>query len=78
MKLSCIKSRARSRFTSPQDCRSQAGERGIPPPQILTNQSTLSQPGGGIMPTTLLFAPRIFRPSYGPSSRKKGTTTVFF
>ena len=37
---------------------------------ILVDQLTLSQPGGQIMPTTLLLAPlpRIFRPSYGPVS----------
>ena len=29
---------------------------------FLTNQITLSQPGGHIVPTTLLHAPRIFRP----------------
>ena len=35
-------------------------------PHILTDQLTLSQPGGQIMPTTLLLPHRIFRPSYGP------------
>ena len=35
--------------------------------QILADQFTLFQPGGGqIMPTTILLPPGIFRPSYGP------------
>ena len=39
---------------------------------IIADQLTLSQPGGQIMPTTLLLAPppRIFRPSYGLESQK--------
>ena len=57
MKLSCIKSRARSRFTSPQGCRNQRGPGGPWPPQILADQLTLSQPGGQIIPTPLLIAP---------------------
>ena len=36
-------------------------------PQIFADQLTLSQPGRQIMPTTLLLAPRILRPSYGPA-----------
>ena len=40
---------------------------GLKPPQFLTDQLTLSQSGGHIMPTTLLRAPpRIFRPCDGP------------
>ena len=35
-------------------------------PQILTNQSTLSQPGGKLFPP-YQYLPRLFRPSYGPS-----------
>ena len=41
------------------------------PPQIFTDQLTLTQPGGQIMPTTIIIPsphPRIFRPSYGPES----------
>ena len=34
--------------------------------QYLTDQLTLSQPDGQIMPTTVLPAPRIFRPCDGP------------
>ena len=39
-------------------------------PSILADLLTLSQPGGQIMPASLLLAPlpRIFRPSYGPAS----------
>ena len=41
------------------------------------DQLTLSQPGGQIMPTTLLLAPPlpydIFRPSYGPTWPGVGT-----
>ena len=38
-----------------------------PPPQILADQLTLSQRGGGqIMPNTLPHAPHIFRPSAIP------------
>ena len=35
-------------------------------PQFLKDQLTLSQPGGLIMPTTVLPAPQIFRPCDGP------------
>ena len=48
---------------------SQAGGRGArapPPLPFLEDLLTLSQPGGQIMPTTLL-TPQIFRPSYGPA-----------
>ena len=44
------------------------GGRGGTSPQIFADQLTLSQPGGQVMPATLLLAPplpRIFRPSYG-------------
>ena len=38
-------------------------------PSILADLLTLSQPGGQIMPASILLAPpRIFRPSYGPAS----------
>ena len=40
--------------------------REVPPKTILSNLVTLSQPGGQIIPTTLLLVSRIFRPSYGP------------
>ena len=33
------------------------------------DQLTLSQPGGQIMPTTVLRAPRIFRPCDGPEGK---------
>ena len=35
-------------------------------PQFLAKQLTLSQPGGQIMPTTVLQAPQISRPCDGP------------
>ena len=35
-------------------------------PQFLAKQLTLSQPGLQIMPTTVIQAPRIFRPCDGP------------
>ena len=42
--------------------------------QILTDQLTLSQPRGQILPTALLLIttgpPRIFRPSYSPAAYK--------
>ena len=38
------------------------GQGGQLPPQILADQLTLSQPGGLIMPTTVLPAP----PDFGP------------
>ena len=41
-----------------QQERRKPGERGDPPPLILTDQLTLSQPGGQIMPTTLLPTPK--------------------
>ena len=37
-----------------------------PPPQILADQLILSRGGGHIMPTTLLLAPQILRPSAIP------------
>ena len=37
--------------------------------QFLAKQLTLSQPGGQITPTTVLRAPRIFRPCNGPELR---------
>ena len=42
--------------------------RGLEPPQCLAEQLTLSQPGGQIMPTTVLQAnpPPIFKPCDGP------------
>jgi hypothetical protein len=78
MKLSCIKSRARSRFTSPQSCRSR-GDGGVWSPQILADQLTLSEPGKEqIMPTTLQLAPTPgFSDLPTASSRKKGTTVFF-
>ena len=48
-----------------QGCRSRGCH-----PHILTDQLTLSQPGGQIIPTTLLLAPappRIVRLPYGPA-----------
>ena len=39
-----------------QGCR-QRGAWGLQPPQFLTDQLTLSQPGGQIMPATVLPAP---------------------
>ena len=46
---------------------SQAGGLGgLQPPQFLAKQLILSQPEGQIMPTTVLRAPRIFRPCDGP------------
>ena len=39
----------------------------LAPPQFLAEQLTLSRPGGQIMPTTVLRAPRIFRPCNGPA-----------
>ena len=36
------------------------------PPPIVLGRLILSQPGGQIMPTTLLLDPRIFRTSLGP------------
>ena len=44
---------------------SQAGG-GALAPQFLAKQLTLSQPGGQIMPTTVIQAPRIFWPCDGP------------
>ena len=35
----------------------------------VSNQLTLSQPGGQITPTTVIRAPRIFRPCDGPELR---------
>ena len=43
------------------------GSGGHVPTQFLADQLILSQPGGHIMPTTLLCAPRIFRPCDGPA-----------
>ena len=37
-----------------------------PPPQFFAKQLTLSQPGGQIMPTTILLAPQIFKLCDGP------------
>ena len=42
------------------------GAGGAFPPVFFAKQLTLSQPGGQIMPTTVLLAPRIFRPCDGP------------
>ena len=53
-------------YLSYQGCRNRGGW-SPPPPQFLADQLTLSQPGGQVMPPTLLSAPRIFRPSYGPA-----------
>ena len=50
-------------------CRAVA--RGLQPPQCLAEQLTLSQTGGQIMPTTVLQAPRIFRPCDGPVTQLK-------
>ena len=47
-------------------CRAVGAGGGHCNPHILADQLTLSQPGGQIIPTTLLLAPPIFRPSYGP------------
>ena len=46
-----------------------------PHPHILADQLTLSQPGGQIMPATLLLDPRIFRPSYGPGRYTRQRST---
>ena len=46
-------------------CRKRRDHGGTPPP-FLADQSTLVQPGGHIMPTTLLRVPRIFRSCNGP------------
>ena len=48
---------------------SEAGEHQWPH-KILTDQLTLGQRGGQIMPITAIFAPTplIFRPSYGPAA----------
>ena len=43
------------------------GELNTPPPNFLPETLTLSQPGGQIMPTSVLRAPRIFRPCDGPT-----------
>ena len=51
---------------SNQGCRKR-GAGGALAPQFLAEQLTLSQPGGQIMPTTVLRAPRIFRPCDGPA-----------
>ena len=49
-----------------QGCRKWASPP-LPLPQFLAKQLTLSQPGGQIMPTTVLRAPlRIFRPYDDP------------
>ena len=40
---------------------------GQPPPQILADQLTLSQPGGTHYPHPVLLAPRNFRPCDGPA-----------
>ena len=45
--------------------------------QILVDQLTLSQPVGQIMPTPLLLAPQIFKPSYGPAVSKCDSTSAF-
>ena len=42
--------------------------RGAGEGQVLADQLTLFQTGGHIMSTTLLRAPRIFRPSDGPAA----------
>ena len=43
------------------------------PPDFVNDQLTLFQPGGQIVPTTLLLAPpRIFKISYGPDSDQRG------
>ena len=42
------------------------GEGALAPSHFLAEQLTLSQPGGQIMPPTVLRAPRIFRPCDGP------------
>ena len=61
---------------SRQDCRSQRRWRDRPPPlHILADQLTLSQPGRQIMSATLLLAPRIFRPSYGPGRYTRQRST---
>ena len=44
------------------------GELNTPPPNFLPETLTLSQPGGQIMLTTILRAPRIFRPCDGPEN----------
>ena len=39
----------------------------VPPPHFLTDQLTLSQPGGGhIIPTQYYVPPQIFRPCDSP------------
>ena len=48
--------------------RRKGGLWGLQPPQCLAEQLTLSQPGGQIMPTTVLQAPQIFRPCDGPGN----------
>ena len=48
-----------------------AGGSCVPPPQFLIDQLTLYQLEGQIIPTTLVRAPRIFRPSYSPVTNKK-------
>ena len=52
-------------FTVPKE---QTGGLGgfSPLPQFLAKQLTISQPGGQIIPTTVLRAPRNFRPCDGP------------
>ena len=50
------------------------GGRGVlcPPPQFLIDQLILYQLQGQIIPTTLVRAPRIFRPSYSPALKEEG------
>ena len=45
---------------------------GLYHPQFLSKQLTLSQPEGQIMPTTVIQAPRIFRPCDAGAQRGEG------
>ena len=58
------------RYEHRQGCRKRGAGGGLPPSQFSAEQLTLSQPGGQIIPTTVLQAPRIFRPWYGPETYK--------
>ena len=63
-----------------QSCRSRRRVGGTPshlPLQFLAAQLTLSQPGRLIMPNTILRAPHIFRPSYGPANEHKSMNHRF-
>ena len=55
-----------------RDVGTKGGRRGIRPSQFFADQSSLSQPGGQIMPPTLLLVPLDFQTFRQPSLLSRG------